>query len=106
MCKGCLINFSDVDDDNDMYIGNHSRRLSTDHSKADRGSRRRKAVNVERASCHSVPASPPTASYASGMPPPPTARSVDRDRSMSAAEPARIRRSLRGVNSVGSPEAV
>jgi len=55
---------------------------------------------MERASCHSVPASPPTTAGA------PTVRSVDREHSAPAAEPTRIRRSLRGVNSAGSPEAV
>jgi len=87
-------------------VGNYSRRLSADHLKTDRGSRRRKAFNMERATCQSVPASPPTANFAAGAP---TVRSVDRDRghSASTAEPARIRRSLRGgTSSVESPEAV
>jgi len=81
--------------------GNHSRRLSTDHSKADRGSRRRKAVNTVPATCPSVPATI-TASA------PPAVRPVaDHDHSGSSVEPLRLRRSLRGVSSAGSaPEPV
>ena len=86
-----------------VHVGHHSRRLSADHSKADRGSRRRKALNMDRVSCTSTPASPPTMNLAASTP---TVRSADRDHSAPAAEPTRIRRSLRGVNNVGTPEAV
>jgi len=99
-----------------VLLGNHSRRLSTDHSKSDRGSRRRKAVNTDRPTCHSVPASPPQptsnpvpgeASSAAAAAAALALQSPDHDRAQSAsvstAEPSRARRSLRAIE---SPEPV
>ena len=88
-----------------VYPGNHSRRLSTDHSKTDRGSRRRKALGVVQGTCQSVPASPPTTNLAAGAP---TVRTVDRghEHSGNTVEPTRLRRSLRGMNIGGTAEPV